>query len=215
MGPRVAAQREELESQRRGQILKAALAVFARKGFHGATVAEIAREARLSEGTIYNYFRSKEDLLISLPREILVPTFIAPFLAEKGRQPPETFLQEVVTHTLERFLANIDVLRVLISSVPILDEAAREEYLRRTVIFGAEALEKYFQEEMARGTYRPLNPAILARAFTGMCIIFVVLQEVLLGKRIVPLAYEEIAREVVDLFLHGALATPQGTTSAS
>ena len=44
-------------------MLKAAENIFARKGFHAATVSDIARKAKVSEGTIYEYFTSKEELL--------------------------------------------------------------------------------------------------------------------------------------------------------
>lgn len=56
----------ESDLQRRAQILKAAAEVFAEKGFHKATSKEIARVAGISEGTIYNYFAQKRDLLIGL-----------------------------------------------------------------------------------------------------------------------------------------------------
>ncbi len=55
--------------QRKEQILKAAEKVFARKGFQDATVSDVAREAGLSEATIYEYFPSKEELLFSIPGE--------------------------------------------------------------------------------------------------------------------------------------------------
>lgn len=55
--------------QRKEQILKAAEKVFARKGFQEATVSDVAREAGLSEATIYEYFPSKEELLFSIPGE--------------------------------------------------------------------------------------------------------------------------------------------------
>src|SRR5262245_15390074 len=51
---------------KRARILDAAVLVFAEKGFYGAKVAEIAREAGVADGTIYLYFKSKDDLLISL-----------------------------------------------------------------------------------------------------------------------------------------------------
>ena len=54
--------REQLIEARRNQILDAAAAVFAEKGFHRATTKEIAKTAGVSEGTIYNYFASKADL---------------------------------------------------------------------------------------------------------------------------------------------------------
>jgi AcrR family transcriptional regulator len=57
--------REQLREERRGQILKAALDVFARKGYHAANVSDVAAEAGVSQGTIYWYFKSKEDLLVA------------------------------------------------------------------------------------------------------------------------------------------------------
>src|SRR3989304_2289970 len=75
--PRVAAEvRAKREGARRTQILEAAARVFSRKGFDGATVSEIARAARLSEGSIYNYFRSKEDLLIHIPQPLVRPVLV-------------------------------------------------------------------------------------------------------------------------------------------
>jgi TetR/AcrR family fatty acid metabolism transcriptional regulator len=47
-------------------ILKAAIKVFARCGFARARTAAIAREARVAEGTIYNYFKSKDDLILTI-----------------------------------------------------------------------------------------------------------------------------------------------------
>jgi len=51
--------------QRARQIVAAALEVFARRGFAAATVDEIAREAGLGKGTVYQYFDSKEDLFFA------------------------------------------------------------------------------------------------------------------------------------------------------
>ena len=48
-------------------ILKGAESIFAKKGFHEATISEIARKAKVSEATIYEYFSSKEELLFSIP----------------------------------------------------------------------------------------------------------------------------------------------------
>ncbi len=56
-------QRQEEKYQR---ILHAALQVFAAKGFHDSKISEIARTAGVADGTIYLYFKSKDDLLISL-----------------------------------------------------------------------------------------------------------------------------------------------------
>ncbi len=53
-------------ADKRKRILQAAVAVFARKGYFGARVSEIAKKAGVADGTIYLYFRNKEDILVSL-----------------------------------------------------------------------------------------------------------------------------------------------------
>src|SRR5256714_9828099 len=56
-------------SDKRARILDAAVKVFAERGFFSATVAEIARAAGVADGTIYLYFKSKDDVLLSLFEE--------------------------------------------------------------------------------------------------------------------------------------------------
>src|SRR5215470_17713683 len=53
-------------TEKRERILSAAERVFARRGFFAARVSEIAKDAGVADGTIYLYFKSKDDLLISL-----------------------------------------------------------------------------------------------------------------------------------------------------
>ena len=51
---------------KRRRILQAAVEVFARKGYFAARVSDIARRAEVADGTIYLYFRGKEDILVCL-----------------------------------------------------------------------------------------------------------------------------------------------------
>lgn len=61
--------RDSQRSDKRARILDAAVKIFADRGFHSATVAEIAREAGVADGTIYLYFKSKDDVLLRLFEE--------------------------------------------------------------------------------------------------------------------------------------------------
>lgn len=56
----------DIAAERKTQILDAAIACFARHGFHGATMPQICAEAGLSPGTVYRYFRSKDALIEAL-----------------------------------------------------------------------------------------------------------------------------------------------------
>lgn len=57
--------------EKRQRILEAATRVFARKGYFAARVSDIARRAGIADGTIYLYFRNKEDILVSLFDEVM------------------------------------------------------------------------------------------------------------------------------------------------
>jgi AcrR family transcriptional regulator len=57
-----ASRREQMREERRSQILASALAVFSQKGFHVSSVSDVAAHAGVSQGTIYWYFDSKEEL---------------------------------------------------------------------------------------------------------------------------------------------------------
>ncbi|MFC1822181.1 TetR/AcrR family transcriptional regulator [Thermodesulfobacteriota bacterium] len=60
-----------MEKDKSNRILKAAEAIFAEKGYNRTTISEIAKSANVSDATIYEYFKNKEDLLLSIPKQRL------------------------------------------------------------------------------------------------------------------------------------------------
>jgi AcrR family transcriptional regulator len=59
----------ERKAERRAQIVAAARTCFARSGFHNATLQDVFAEAGLSAGCVYNYFRSKDELMLAIAEE--------------------------------------------------------------------------------------------------------------------------------------------------
>ena len=89
------------KSERRALILNAAIEVFAKKGFHHARVSDVARCAEVADGTIYLYFKNKDDLLISLFEERMegiVETFKD---AVRGLESPQARLRRFIELHLE------------------------------------------------------------------------------------------------------------------
>ena len=60
----------DAKTTRRNNILEKALAIFAKKTFQETTIAEISKAARVSEATVYEYFKTKEELLFAIPEKI-------------------------------------------------------------------------------------------------------------------------------------------------
>ena len=65
MSPRTNQQLAQLRAERKEQIVRAALEVFSRKGFHATNVSDVAVKAEVSQGTIYHYFPSKDELFLA------------------------------------------------------------------------------------------------------------------------------------------------------
>jgi AcrR family transcriptional regulator len=76
---------------RRQHVLDAAIRVFDARGFRGATIREIAAEAGVSDGTIYNIFESKEDLLLAILEPLLRSSLppVGPPTTQAGMDPAE------------------------------------------------------------------------------------------------------------------------------
>jgi AcrR family transcriptional regulator len=70
MAPRSPQQFAEIRGERKQQILEAALQVFAEDSYHGSSIASVAKRANISKGLIYNYFESKEEILMTLVTEL-------------------------------------------------------------------------------------------------------------------------------------------------
>ena len=75
------------ESEKKREILTSAIKVIGERGFQNATIAEIAKNARMGDATIYEYFKSKEDLLLAIPVEVtkeLIPQIEDHMMGIKG-----------------------------------------------------------------------------------------------------------------------------------
>src|SRR6266550_8543143 len=82
---------ELLVTARRNQILDAATKVFAEKGFHRATIKDIARVAGIADGTIYTYFASKTDVLLGILHRLNESTEREQQLVPKSEQDLRSF----------------------------------------------------------------------------------------------------------------------------
>jgi AcrR family transcriptional regulator len=101
MSPLNGEQLKQIRDRRREQIMNAALKVFARRGFIGAKTNMIAKEAGLSEGLLYKYFNSKEELFVSLVQmavEASTKTFV---VVHQFSGSPLEKLRKLSTHILD------------------------------------------------------------------------------------------------------------------
>ena len=104
--------RTESEPVRRAQLLKAARKVFRAKGYDGASVAEIVREAGVAQGTFYLYFPSKKDAAVSLVDGLMETMAQAVATAMESRTSFEDRLESLIAAGFKVARKNADVLRL-------------------------------------------------------------------------------------------------------
>jgi AcrR family transcriptional regulator len=150
--------------QSRQLLLSAARTVFERDGFLRTRVADISQEAKLSHGTFYTYFLSKEEIF----KEIVdsVELDLLRIDAIDGGEPIDR-IRAANRHYLEAYRQNADILRV-IQQVSTFDEEVRLTRVERQTKF-AHALERRTREYQQLGLVRAdINPWIVANALGGM-----------------------------------------------
>jgi TetR/AcrR family transcriptional regulator, fatty acid metabolism regulator protein len=107
----------QAQEEKRRLLLEAAVRVFARKGYHASRVGDIAEEAGVAYGLLYHYFRSKEEVLLTVFRETwraLIETIKS---VEKAGDPPREQLRKVAEILLRSWRRDPDLVRVLVLEV--------------------------------------------------------------------------------------------------
>lgn len=152
---------------RRDHLLDAAAGVFAKKGFHRATIKDVARAAGVADGTIYNYFDNKTALLLGILNRLNESDQRAHDLALAAEMDLREFLRAYLRQRLERMGSDTQVLRAILSEVlvtPKLRKLYREQIIEPTFALG----EKQFQQLAQQGKISSADIPLLARALAAL-----------------------------------------------
>src|SRR5215475_4761073 len=94
----------QLIAARTNQILDAATRVFAEKGFHRATIKDVAKAAGVADGTIYNYFGNKTDLILGILDRLNETSQRASDFEQATKSNPHEWMRAYLKHRLERLM---------------------------------------------------------------------------------------------------------------
>jgi len=146
--------------------MQAAEKVFSEKGFLKATVSEIARLSQVAEGTVYEYFQNKEDLLLRASERRL-DGYIAELPELFEIRNPVRKLRRFIKYFYLRFFVDRDFLKVFLLEIQLsfrfLGSRAYEKFLKYW-----QALEEIIEEGKAGGYFRPdVNPRVFRNMFVG------------------------------------------------
>ena len=154
---------------RRQQILDAALRCFSRDGFHNTTTADIVRESGVSQGALYLYFATKEDIILALADDRHQNEAIINALAQREQDPVQGLLSLIdlyATGLADR--ARLDARRVGIQGWA---EALRSPRIHESVIDGLNAVRAAIVRLIERGQHTgQIRPEIDAEALSRVLI---------------------------------------------
>ena len=187
------------KADKREAILRAAIATFAARGFFNAQVADVARGAGVAAGTVYLYFRGKDDLLISIFERTMKDAIAAGRRTVAARATPLERLRGIAALHLERLGRDRElavVFQVELRQSTKFMERFSATYLREYLGI----IRDVIAEGQAAGAFRKeINPTLAAKMLFGA------LDEMatnwILSRRRYSLAAE--ADAVVDLFVGG------------
>src|SRR5918912_98065 len=110
-------ERSNGQEDKRRLILDAAVRVFARNGFHGSRVGDIAEEAGVAHGLLYHYFRSKDEVLECIFRETWSDIIAAARMVEETDEPARERLAGVAKILLRAWRRDSDLVKVVIREI--------------------------------------------------------------------------------------------------
>jgi len=165
--PNPTSRRERRIQARRAQILDAAASLFAEKGFHRTTTKDIARAVDLSEGSLYNYFESKEELLLGIMDNLIESQNFNTRLEQALPENAQDFLYAILQERKAFFDKHGVMMQAVLSEI-LVDPELRRRYYRDLVLPAFDVMESHIQARVERGQVRAMDPAIVVRILSGL-----------------------------------------------
>lgn len=190
----------------RDEILSAAEKVFAAKGFFPTTMSDIAREAEFGTGTLYNYFKSKEELYFTLIEEKVekINHLVKAELSLKISAVER--IKKGLTLQLEFIEQNRDFFRIYISERSRFEWTVKDDLgkaVHEKMVTYIHALAEVMKQGTKEGEFRTLDPVDMAHALLGIFNSFVF--EWLISHKTYPLISK--LDTLLEIFLSGVQRT--------
>ena len=185
----------------RDEILSAALQLFIDRGYHGTSMRQIARQAGIALGGIYNHFSSKEEIFF----EVLMayhPMFdVLPALQDARGESVEEIISHAANLMLGRYEQRLDFINLMFIEMV---EFKGRHVSQLFVIAFPQVMSFANRALQDRPELRPIPVPILMRAFIGLFFSYMI-TEILIGRQLPLESQENSLNYLVDIYLHGVM----------
>jgi AcrR family transcriptional regulator len=194
--------RQRRISRRRQRITEAAARVFARKGYSNSTTREVAEEADVAEGTLYNYFSGKREILMAIAHDADAPIEAA--LLEAGGLGTREEMIDVFEKALTISGDQLPFAQTVLNEAWV-DDVILNEFVADRIRRIHRLLTSFIAERISAGVFRGIDPALGAQVVMGMFAGLIL--PALRGVAPLPSPAERhrLAEMIVNLLLDGVL----------
>ncbi len=200
--------RKRRKEQRPGEIVEAALQEFARRGFAATRLEDVAERAGVTKGTIYVYFKDKEDLFKAAARSSLGPVLSEiEALGANFRGSAEDLLRAHLHAVYPKLVKNPrarQILRLLIAEGAQFPELV-DFYYREVIAYGLGLQKRIIEHGVARGEFRRTRATDFPQIVFGPVLAAIIWNLLLARKH--PIDFDAYADTHVDLILNGLKAS--------
>ena len=154
--------RRDQADRRRAELIDAALALFAERGFRGTTIADIATATGTAHGLVYHYFSSKDELLSAVLDHYTFLPHLRELLAVSRDRPAAEVLTEIAVGLSRVLDERPELVRLVVSEAQT--NRVVGEALDRVMTEGLGAITGYLQARIEIGELRPHDTSVPARA---------------------------------------------------
>ena len=184
------------------KILQGAMQEFLAHGYAGASMDGIASSAGVSKATVYSYFQGKEGLFKALIEKMTRERFVLVFGTEPLEGEPKVVLRQLALKALEQMTSDnnnkyYDFMRLLIGESGRFPELAKV-FVNCMVKSALETLTQYLA---SHPELEISDPEATARIMLGSLVYYVMTQEIMHGKDIIPMEKERIIDGLMHLIL--------------
>lgn len=192
---------QQLIDARRSQILDAAVKVFAEKGFHKATIKDIAREAGVADGTIYNYFANKNGLILGLLDLVNETDERESHFLLSHEMDIHTFFR-VYIHQRFAYLnpSGYSLFQALIPEL-LTNKELCDLYYQRIIEPTFQKTEPFFQGWIDRGVLKPFDIRLTLSAISGLFLGMIMLR--FLGDQYLIDQWDKLPDLMTNMILNG------------
>jgi AcrR family transcriptional regulator len=192
---------QQLVAARKNQILDAAAVTFAEKGFHKTTIRDIAQQAGIADGTIYNYFSSKPELLLGIFERMKAAIIQENMPPEADEQDFPTFICTSLYHPLMAVKEdNFALFRIIISEMMV-NEELRTIYYKQILEPMISAVEANFGKLAKMRERDSEEISLIVRVISGMLLGLIL--EYIIGDNKLANQWERLPEIITDLLLNG------------